>query len=219
MSSRTSVEVLPVERSDLARCSEIMHLAFDGDPVMSSLYPPHLAQPYSKEERFRIRGKGMEKQHFNNPGKVMLKAVDRESREILGVAIWAKPGTPIKLPTEEEEEKGEDDEKDLEFYPQAGFNMAMAMSTKRREVFKDQPHWYLSFLFIDPKAQGKGVGSALLSWGLEQADKANPPLPVVLESSPVGRPIYEKKGFKLVDTILLKDIAEFPFMVRPAKGS
>lgn len=80
-------------------------------------------------------------------------------------------------------------------------------------------HRYLSFLFIDPKAQGKGVGGALLSWGLEKADAANPPLPVVLESSPVGRPIYEKKGFQIVDTIVLKDVAEFPFMIRPAKGS
>jgi GNAT superfamily N-acetyltransferase len=76
----------------------------------------------------------------------------------------------------------------------------------------------LSFLFIDPKAQGKGVGSALLAWGLDQADAANPPLPVVLESSVVGIPIYKRKGFQVVDTIVLKDVAECPFMVRPGKA-
>lgn len=76
---------------------------------------------------------------------------------------------------------------------------------------------YLSFLFIDPTAQGKGVGSALLAWGLDQADSAKPPLPVVLESSPVGRPVYERRGFEVVDTIVLKDVAEFPLMIRPAK--
>lgn len=143
MSSRASVDVLPVERADLERCSEIMHLAFEGEPVTGSLYPPHLAQPYSSEERYRLRAKGMEKLHYQKPGKVMLKAVDKETREILGVAIWAEPGTPIKLPTEEkEDEKNEEEhEKDLEFDPQAGFNMAMALSTKRREILNDQPHW------------------------------------------------------------------------------
>lgn len=141
MSSRASVNVLPVERADLERCSEIMHLAFDGEPVTGSLYPPHLAQPYSSEERYRLRARGMEKLHFHKPGKVMLKAVDKETGEILGVAIWAEPGTPIKLPTEEEEEKEEEDAKDHEFDPQAGFNMGMALSSKRREKMGDQPHW------------------------------------------------------------------------------
>lgn len=83
----------------------------------------------------------MEKLHFHKPGKVMLKAVDKETGEILGVAIWAEPGTPIKLPTEEEEEKEEEDAKDHEFDPQAGFNMGMALSSKRREKMGDQPHW------------------------------------------------------------------------------
>lgn len=78
---------------------------------------------------------------------------------------------------------------------------------------------YLSFLIIDPKAQGKGIGSALLQWGLDQADSANPPLPVVLESSPAGRPVYEKRGFEIKSTIHLKDVADFPFMVRPAKSA
>lgn len=143
MPPSTSVKVLPVERADLERCAEIMHLAFEGEPVTGSLYPPHLARPYTKEQRYRLRAKGMEKVHFKAPGKTMHKAVDRESGEILGVAIWAEPGTPIKLPSEEKEEENKEDEeeKDPEFDPQAGYNMGMALGLKRREVLKDQPHW------------------------------------------------------------------------------
>lgn len=145
MPPSTTVQVLPVERADLHRCAEIMHIAFEGEPVTGSLYPPHLAQPYTPEERYRLRSLGMEKIHFNAPGKLMFKAVDKESGEILGVAIWAEPGTPIKLPSEEKEEEKEDQldekDKDLEFDPQAGRNMGEALGKKRREVMGDQPHW------------------------------------------------------------------------------
>lgn len=152
MPPSTSVKVLPVEREDLVRCSEIMDIAFVGEPVTGSLYPPHLAQPYSKEERYRLRSLGMEKLHFKKPGKVMLKAVDRETNEILGVAIWAKPGTPIEVPgengEEEKEEEVDEKDKDLEFCPQAGRNMATALGLKRREVMKDQPHWCVTYLYF-----------------------------------------------------------------------
>jgi GNAT superfamily N-acetyltransferase len=32
-------------------------------------------------------------------------------------------------------------------------------------------HWYLSGIVVDPDHQGKGVGSALLEWGIKRADE------------------------------------------------
>jgi GNAT superfamily N-acetyltransferase len=34
-----------------------------------------------------------------------------------------------------------------------------------------EPHWYLSHLAVRPDHQGRGLGRALLEWGLEQADR------------------------------------------------
>lgn len=39
----------------------------------------------------------------------------------------------------------------------------------------------------------------LVNWGLEQADELG--LPAFLESSPAGRALYEKSGFKKIDTL------------------
>jgi GNAT superfamily N-acetyltransferase len=78
---------------------------------------------------------------------------------------------------------------------------------------------YLSFLIIDPEAQGKGVGSALMDWGFQQADKADPPLPVVLESSAPGRPLYEKRGFVACGDIHVLGAPTFPIMVRPPRAT
>lgn len=52
---------------------------------------------------------------------------------------------------------------------------------------------------VHPDHQGRGIGKKLLSWGLQEGVRLN--LPVWLEASAAGKPLYEKSGFKVVDTI------------------
>lgn len=73
------------------------------------------------------------------------------------------------------------------------------------------------------------MGSVLLQWGMDKADLEQPPLPTVLESSKAGRPLYEKRGFKVEGWLQLSPstpdgkgvdetrVHKFPFMVRPAR--
>jgi hypothetical protein len=67
-----------------------------------------------------------------------------------------------------------------------------------------------------------------MQWGLDQADSANPTLPVVLESSAMGQPIYQRKGFEIKDWCQIAPYDEngkvveekrvrLPVMVRPAR--
>ena len=65
----------------------------------------------------------------------------------------------------------------------------------RIREMKDQPHWYLAPLSIKKKFQAKGVGMALMKYGLDKADAADPPLAVVLEAIPSARPMYQHLGF------------------------
>lgn len=46
------------------------------------------------------------------------------------------------------------------------------------------------------EARGRGAGSALLKWGLDRADADG--LPTYLDSTPPGKALYEKAGFKVV---------------------
>jgi len=58
-----------------------------------------------------------------------------------------------------------------------------------------RPHWYLSELAVDPPAQGRGVGGALLADRLAVCDRDS--LPAYLEnSSPRNTPLYERNGFR-----------------------
>lgn len=58
---------------------------------------------------------------------------------------------------------------------------------------------------VDPAYQYRGVGQALLQWGLDLADAES--LEVYLESSDDGLRLYEKKqnGFELVEWNILAD--------------
>jgi GNAT superfamily N-acetyltransferase len=55
-----------------------------------------------------------------------------------------------------------------------------------------QPHWYLSYIGIDPQRQGCGIGSALLQPALKQCDAEGVPAYLVTAT---GAPFYEKHGF------------------------
>ncbi|HVL06435.1 MAG TPA: GNAT family N-acetyltransferase [Acidimicrobiales bacterium] len=59
------------------------------------------------------------------------------------------------------------------------------------------PVWYLPFVGVDPRAQGRGIGSRLLAAGLTRADTDG--LPAYLEAStPRNRALYERHGFNVL---------------------
>ena len=60
--------------------------------------------------------------------------------------------------------------------------------------------WYLPLIGVDPSCQGRGYGSALLRYALEQCDRDS--MPAYLESSnPRNIPLYQRHGFEIIGTI------------------
>jgi len=65
------------------------------------------------------------------------------------------------------------------------------------DVHPLEPHWYLATLGVDPRAQGTGLGSALLAALLRRADADE--LPTWLETDRAGNlPFYQRAGFRSV---------------------
>ena len=85
---------------------------------------------------------------------------------------------------------------------------------------------HLNVVVVDPLAQGKGVGRALIDYGMQKADASDPSLPCWLEASAAGVPIYKRLGFRQVEWVEI-DVdgpqgpqkAGMPAMVRPARLS
>jgi len=57
--------------------------------------------------------------------------------------------------------------------------------------------WHLDLLAVRPSWRKRGVGSLLVSWGMKNGAKEG--VICSLESSPAGKGLYERLGFKMVD--------------------
>jgi GNAT superfamily N-acetyltransferase len=63
---------------------------------------------------------------------------------------------------------------------------------------KSPEHWYLQYLGVEPRRQGKGLGGALLAPVLERCDGEG--VPAHLEASTErNRALYERHGFALTE--------------------
>jgi len=63
--------------------------------------------------------------------------------------------------------------------------------------------WELYSLAILPEFQRQGVGAALVDWGMDQAQRTGTSFYVI--ASPLGKGLYEKKGFSVLDELHMKD--------------
>ena len=79
-----------------------------------------------------------------------------------------------------------------------------------------EPHWYLPWLGVDPAAQGRGRGSALLAACLARVDGDG--MPAYLETpNPRTIGFYERHGFEMVGQTSSPSCPAMTFMSRPAK--
>lgn len=79
---------------------------------------------------------------------------------------------------------------------------------------RDEDHWHLFVLGVDPDHQGEGRGADLLVSGLRAADAAG--LPVSLETcTERSIPFYERDGFVIDRCIGRPPLPDFWTMVRP----
>ena len=66
------------------------------------------------------------------------------------------------------------------------------------ETLPGERHWLLDQLAVDPAAQGRGIGGAMLRFAIATAEDDG--LPLFLETGMAGNvPLYERFGFRVMD--------------------
>ena len=170
-------------------------LAFAADPLVRWLLPDGESFLSTFPAFLRLFASG-------GPGHVRVDSTAG------GTGLWLLPGA--EMPADE-----------------GGLLLAGAIDpTRHDDVFEllgqidahhpTEPHHYLPFLGVDPAAQGRGFGSALLRTGLDRADRDG--LPSYLEAtSPRNRALYERHGFKVVGKITSADSPALWPMIRNAR--
>lgn len=218
------LELHPLQESDLDDYYEIVWQAFKDD-IMALLYP----NGFSQAAREHIKASTLKKWRTNADTNNHMKAVDTDLPDtapfgkIVGIAYW------IFYPNERSEaEMKADEEKGLEdgFTPGANapFIKAFfgAIGKCKKEILGGRPYVLLQMLGTHPSHHRRGVGAMHLKWGFERADELG--LPVYLEASPAGTPLYARMGFDTVGWLPFdvkewggkKDIPH-ALMLRPAK--
>ncbi|KAI5466833.1 acyl-CoA N-acyltransferase [Mariannaea sp. PMI_226] len=103
-------------------------------------------------------------------------------------------------------------------YPSCGDGAAAAHffqtahNARRRVMSAATSHWFLSMIVTYPHAQRKGVGSALMQYGVERADEDG--WVCYLNASEDGKPLYERFGFRSAEQTSFDDLGQVMYHMK-----
>jgi len=182
-----------VEGALLARLT----LAFSADPPMRWLYPD--AQLYLQYYPAFARAFA---------GSAVPAGSAYCTEDVAGCALWLPPGAGA-------------DEAALiglieQSVPENRHEEVFALVQAMGDAHPEEPHWYLPLIGVDPTAQGRGIGSALMKAALLRCDEEG--LPAYLEAtSEKNVPLYERHGFQRLPGIKAGSCPEITPMWREAR--
>jgi GNAT superfamily N-acetyltransferase len=114
------------------------------------------------------------------------------TEDYCGVALWLPPGV---RPDGEAVEKVFRETAEREHLEDL-----LATFGKMDESHPREPHWYLPQIGVEPNAQGRGLGAALMRHALARCDE-DEVLAYLEASKPENVPFYERHGFEVTGTI------------------
>jgi GNAT superfamily N-acetyltransferase len=185
VTNQSLVISLPVQHG--SKAGEVLGLAFSDDPLMSFWLPDPSKRHKYVPQLMRSVAR-----------YCLLHGLVETTPEINGVSCWLPPGEPeyhygsllrtgfLPIPFRS----------GLRNYARMLANDAFMHSIRLRAC--PGPHWYLWVLGVEPGLQGQGIGSRLISNGLERADAQH--LPCYLDvNNPRNIPLYQRFGFEVFE--------------------
>lgn len=201
------MRVTALTPSRFHEAATVLAAAFAGDSIVAQMIPldaRNRAARIAGFFRWSLRYTGLENVDI---------ALSDDDGSVLGVAIWEPPmhrAHPVRASIE---------------LPQVWLRMGRRglRAVHGYEAAVDPhhptaPHWHLVDIGIDPAAQGRGVGSALLDHRLVTIDERGD-LASLSATSPGSRRLYERYGFEAGHEIHEGIAAGLTVMSRVPRGS
>ncbi|RYP14775.1 hypothetical protein DL765_006152 [Monosporascus sp. GIB2] len=190
--------VLPALEAELEPFYDVWFAAFKGQAVVSVLFPE------GADRKVQV-------QYIKNGwGQVghPIKCVDTDTGDIVGMAVWEifwrlgeenGWGKPDRIPWL----SGEDWDK--------AKGVISPMWDMREKLFGKRRHVYLGSMAVHPDHRRRGAGRLLAQWGIDIAEQLK--LPIYLEATFEGVPLYDSVGFKRVShekVVLPEGVTGYP---------
>lgn len=174
-------EVLVASDAERGTALAAVLLGFAGDPMMRWIWPA--ADDYLRHLPRFIEAFG---------GRAFAHRSAYVSADGRGAALWLPPGV-----TPDDAAIGA---LMFETVPAGRLEEVAGFGAKMAEFHPSDRHWYLPLLAVDPIAQGRGLGAALMKHALAVCDRDR--LPAYLESSnPRNLSLYQRHGFEVIGEI------------------
>ena len=122
-----------------------------------------------------------------------------------GTALWLPPGVQ---PNGEALEKVFRDTAKPEH-----MDDLLATFEKMDQSHPKEAHWYLPMIGVDPKAQGKGLGTELMRYAIGRCDQHRA-LAYLETASPRNIPFYERFGFEVMEQFQMGAAPRMTSMLR-----
>ncbi|GAA5895871.1 hypothetical protein JCM8208_005110 [Rhodotorula glutinis] len=183
---RPALTLRPATLDDLPALAPVHRLAFW--PTKVNLYSYSDVKPEAYEAHFISRFGKFIKQRDDNGARYLITVATRGDK-YLGYGFST-------FEVDEKERLADSGEK--RFWPE-GANVRRAEEYLAGTLDKHKKdnlpfaHWSLSILSVHPDCHGQGVGRKLVQEVLDHGKRDG--VPVTLESTELGRPLYEKMGF------------------------
>lgn len=193
-----SFDIRAASRDEMAQAVGSIVAAFITDPVARFAWPSvhdHLqAMPLATRE---LAGRSFEHE------------TAWVSADFCGVALWLPPGV--------HPDGGALERVFRDTAAPAHLDDLLATFEEMERSHPDEPHWYLPTIGVEPNAQGRGLGGALMRHAVARCDAEG--LLAYLESSnPRNIPLYERHGFEVMGEIRIGAAPVVTPMLRRPRG-
>lgn len=197
-----ALQIEPLAEKDLDNFIQLYWKAFEpleADMVAPMMYPSGLSQELQTRMRNRILPDV-------GPAKdLCFVAREESSGSIVAIARWGIVSQPPSTPAEADVAFADAVRKKESEIQVEGENEVLSSAYFKaswyaeNEVVAGRPYMTLRLLAADPLFGRRGAGTALLVSGLDRADDQD--LPVFLSGATMGKPLYEKFGFRVLKTV------------------